>query len=301
MDVYNGTYIDTEGRAQGWPAEFLRKNLETTEAQRQGFTRAHGRASTSYSEPTPRCTRMDSTHGSSRSWWGVAWRRWKRSRRRPRSRPDTWAGSAMSVRCNPAASATLSRSRAIRSRTFRGRERCGRGQGRACFQAAAVASLDSDFLTEARTGDAAQLAPEPVAHRCAEPEPTDRAGHQHLRARRRTDTSSSMVRPRRRGPPRAHRRGYPRTCGAGALHTLTFRPFTRGRGPGADRQARPSTAGPRRAATTRTAATHRTQQSETATSSRSPARSCAPCTPPSGHASNCLLFSAGERRVALHR
>jgi imidazolonepropionase-like amidohydrolase len=40
MDVYNGSYIDTEGRAQGWPEEFLRKNLETTEAQRQGFTRA---------------------------------------------------------------------------------------------------------------------------------------------------------------------------------------------------------------------------------------------------------------------
>ncbi|HSD53188.1 MAG TPA: amidohydrolase family protein, partial [Burkholderiales bacterium] len=41
MDVYNGDYIDTEGRVQGWPEEFLRKNLETTEAQRQGFTRAH--------------------------------------------------------------------------------------------------------------------------------------------------------------------------------------------------------------------------------------------------------------------
>jgi imidazolonepropionase-like amidohydrolase len=41
MDVYNGDYIDTEGREQGWPAEFLRKNLETTEAQRQHFTEAH--------------------------------------------------------------------------------------------------------------------------------------------------------------------------------------------------------------------------------------------------------------------
>jgi imidazolonepropionase-like amidohydrolase len=40
MDVYNGDYIDTEGRRQGWPAEFLRKNLETTEIQRQAFTRA---------------------------------------------------------------------------------------------------------------------------------------------------------------------------------------------------------------------------------------------------------------------
>jgi imidazolonepropionase-like amidohydrolase len=41
MDIYNGSYIDTEGRRQGWPEEFLRKNLETTEAQRQGFTKAH--------------------------------------------------------------------------------------------------------------------------------------------------------------------------------------------------------------------------------------------------------------------
>jgi imidazolonepropionase-like amidohydrolase len=41
MDVYNGSYIDTVGREEKWPEEFLRKNLETTEAQRQGFTRAH--------------------------------------------------------------------------------------------------------------------------------------------------------------------------------------------------------------------------------------------------------------------
>jgi len=41
MDVYNGDYIDTEGRRQGWPEEFLRKNTETTEVQRQNFTRAH--------------------------------------------------------------------------------------------------------------------------------------------------------------------------------------------------------------------------------------------------------------------
>lgn len=41
MDVYNGDYIDKEGREQGWPEEFLRKNVETTEVQRQGFTQAH--------------------------------------------------------------------------------------------------------------------------------------------------------------------------------------------------------------------------------------------------------------------
>lgn len=40
MDIYNGDYIDTEGRRLNWPAEFLRKNLETTEIQRQAFTKA---------------------------------------------------------------------------------------------------------------------------------------------------------------------------------------------------------------------------------------------------------------------
>ena len=40
MDVYNGDYIDTEGRRQNWPEEFLRKNIETTEIQRQAFTKA---------------------------------------------------------------------------------------------------------------------------------------------------------------------------------------------------------------------------------------------------------------------
>ena len=41
MDVYNGDYIDTEGRRMKFPEEFLRNNLDTTEVQRQGFTRAH--------------------------------------------------------------------------------------------------------------------------------------------------------------------------------------------------------------------------------------------------------------------
>jgi imidazolonepropionase-like amidohydrolase len=40
MDIYCGDWIDTEGRRLNWPAEFLRKNLETTEIQRQGFTKA---------------------------------------------------------------------------------------------------------------------------------------------------------------------------------------------------------------------------------------------------------------------
>ncbi|MGB7903860.1 MAG: amidohydrolase family protein, partial [Steroidobacteraceae bacterium] len=32
MDVYNGDWIDTVGREEKWPEEFLRKNVETTEA-----------------------------------------------------------------------------------------------------------------------------------------------------------------------------------------------------------------------------------------------------------------------------
>lgn len=41
MDIYNGDYIDTEGRRHGWPAEFLQNTLDTTERQRVAFTQAH--------------------------------------------------------------------------------------------------------------------------------------------------------------------------------------------------------------------------------------------------------------------
>ena len=39
-DIYNGNYIDEVGTRDGWPAETLRKNRETTDAQREGFRRA---------------------------------------------------------------------------------------------------------------------------------------------------------------------------------------------------------------------------------------------------------------------
>ena len=39
-DVYCGDVIAEEGRRQGWPVEILRKNEETTDAQRDGFRRA---------------------------------------------------------------------------------------------------------------------------------------------------------------------------------------------------------------------------------------------------------------------
>ena len=41
MDVYNGDYIATAGREQGWPEEFLRKNDETVEEQRIVLTKAY--------------------------------------------------------------------------------------------------------------------------------------------------------------------------------------------------------------------------------------------------------------------
>ncbi|MFM5924288.1 MAG: amidohydrolase family protein [Novosphingobium sp.] len=40
MDIYNGDYIAEVGRRDHWPASVLRKNDETTEAQRQGFAKA---------------------------------------------------------------------------------------------------------------------------------------------------------------------------------------------------------------------------------------------------------------------
>ena len=40
MDVYNGDYIDDIGTKEGWPAEYLRKNRETTDVQRAGFAKA---------------------------------------------------------------------------------------------------------------------------------------------------------------------------------------------------------------------------------------------------------------------
>ena len=40
MDVYNGDYIAEVGRRDGWSASILRKNDETTEAQRRGFAKA---------------------------------------------------------------------------------------------------------------------------------------------------------------------------------------------------------------------------------------------------------------------
>jgi len=39
-DVYDGDWIAQEGRRSGWPAETMAKNEQTTQAQRDGFTKA---------------------------------------------------------------------------------------------------------------------------------------------------------------------------------------------------------------------------------------------------------------------
>lgn len=39
-DIYNGDYINDVGTAEGWPEETMRKNRETTDAQRTGFEKA---------------------------------------------------------------------------------------------------------------------------------------------------------------------------------------------------------------------------------------------------------------------
>lgn len=40
MDIYNGDFINDYGKAHGWPADMLRKNVDTTDAQREGFRKA---------------------------------------------------------------------------------------------------------------------------------------------------------------------------------------------------------------------------------------------------------------------
>ena len=40
MDVYNGDYINEIGTRDHWPEEILRKNRDTTDLQRVGFTKA---------------------------------------------------------------------------------------------------------------------------------------------------------------------------------------------------------------------------------------------------------------------
>lgn len=40
MDIYDGDWIDEQGTREGWPEEYLRKNRETTQEQRDAFTKA---------------------------------------------------------------------------------------------------------------------------------------------------------------------------------------------------------------------------------------------------------------------
>jgi len=40
MDIFNGDWIEEVGTRDGWPAEYLQKNRDTTDLQRQGFAKA---------------------------------------------------------------------------------------------------------------------------------------------------------------------------------------------------------------------------------------------------------------------
>jgi imidazolonepropionase-like amidohydrolase len=40
MDIYDGDWIDEIGTRDHWPAEYLQKNRDTTDLQRQGFAKA---------------------------------------------------------------------------------------------------------------------------------------------------------------------------------------------------------------------------------------------------------------------
>jgi imidazolonepropionase-like amidohydrolase len=40
MDIYDGDWIDEVGTRDHWPAEYLKKNRDTTDLQRQGFAKA---------------------------------------------------------------------------------------------------------------------------------------------------------------------------------------------------------------------------------------------------------------------
>jgi imidazolonepropionase-like amidohydrolase len=107
MDIYNGDYIDTEGRAQGWPEEFLRKNIETTEATASGlYARAPGRGRHRLRHrrrglpARAQCPAVPD-HGRARHV-----PRWRRSSPPPRLRRATWVGRTRSDGSRPAFMAT---------------------------------------------------------------------------------------------------------------------------------------------------------------------------------------------------
>ena len=60
MDVYNGTYTDSVGRELGYPDVFLKRNLDTTEAQRIVFEKAVAAGATLLRN---RCRCTTSRHG----------------------------------------------------------------------------------------------------------------------------------------------------------------------------------------------------------------------------------------------
>jgi imidazolonepropionase-like amidohydrolase len=71
-DVYNGDWIAEVGRRDGWSEQVLRKNDETTDAQREGFEMAVKAGVRIATAPTAGCIRTRSQGGSSHTWSDTA-------------------------------------------------------------------------------------------------------------------------------------------------------------------------------------------------------------------------------------
>ena len=82
-DVYDGDWIDEAGARDGWPAETMAKNVQTTEAQRDGVRQGGGRRGpASPTAPTAACIRTRWSRSSSATRSGWARPRCRRSARR---------------------------------------------------------------------------------------------------------------------------------------------------------------------------------------------------------------------------
>ncbi|MEJ0046682.1 MAG: amidohydrolase family protein [Rhodospirillales bacterium] len=68
MDIYDGDYIEQEGRREGWSANILRKNRETTDAQRAAFRNAVQAGVKLTFGTDAGVFRTASTRGSSPTW-----------------------------------------------------------------------------------------------------------------------------------------------------------------------------------------------------------------------------------------
>ena len=72
MDIYNTDYTQSEGPKRGELEEFLRKDREVAEAQRENFRKAVKLGIKFTMGRTPASTRTATTRNSSRPWFDTA-------------------------------------------------------------------------------------------------------------------------------------------------------------------------------------------------------------------------------------